>query len=113
MQEISSFGEFLKALIQAAGMTQHQFYTALGIKKPYFYDILSGRTNPPPSELQFRAVKILQADEKTKKRFFDLAARERGEIPADIAEWIAEDPHAVKRIRNEMKQTKKRYKQGG
>ena len=25
-----------------------KFYTALGIKKPYFYDILSGKVNPPP-----------------------------------------------------------------
>lgn len=104
MNETLSFGDYLKSLIKSAGMTQYQFYTALGIKKPYFYDILSGRTNPPPPELQFKAIEILNADEDTQKVFFDLAARGRGDIPADIAKWVVEDPHAVASIRNEMKQ---------
>lgn len=103
MGENENFGGFLKSLIKKAGMTQYQFYTALGIKKPYFYDILSGRTNPPPPELQFKAMEILKADEDTQKVFFDLAARGRGDIPADIAKWVVEDPRAIASIRNEMK----------
>ena len=55
-----SFGECLRHLIKVSGMTQHTFYTELGIRKPYFYDILSGRTNPPPYPLQLRAMEILQ-----------------------------------------------------
>lgn len=43
-----SFGEYLRQLIRDSGITQHKFYTELGIRKPYFYDILAGRTNPPP-----------------------------------------------------------------
>ena len=75
------FGEYLKELIKAAGMTQTEFYTALGIKKPYFYDIVSGRVNPPPHSLQFKAMEILKADEETKEKFFDLAATGRGDMP--------------------------------
>ena len=41
-----SFGEYLRQLIKDSGITQHKFYTELGIRKPYFYDILAGRTNP-------------------------------------------------------------------
>lgn len=47
-----SFGEYLRQLIRDSGITQHKFYTELGIRKPYFYDILAGRTNPPPYPLQ-------------------------------------------------------------
>lgn len=102
MSENISFGDYLKTLIKDAGMTQHEFYTALGIKKPYFYDILSGRTNPPPPELQFRAMEILNADGETQKHFFDLAAKGRKDMPADIAKWMIDNPKAIESIRNGM-----------
>ena len=35
-----SFGEYLRQLIRDSGITQHKFYTELGIRKPYFYDCL-------------------------------------------------------------------------
>ncbi len=100
------FGEYLRELIKGAGMTQTEFYTAIGIKKPYFYDILSGRINPPPYELQFKAIQILNLDETSAKQFFDLAAKGRGEIPADIAKWISNNPDAITDIRNNMSQSK-------
>lgn len=99
----SRFGEYLKALIKAAGMTQTGFYTALGIKKPYFYDIVSGRVNPPPHPLQFKAMEILKADENTREKFFDLAATGRGDMPADISKIIADDPSAIVNIRHNLK----------
>ena len=98
-----SFGEYLRHLIKVSGMTQHKFYTELGIRKPYFYDILSGRTNPPPYPLQLRAMEILQASNETREKFFDLAAKGRNELPADIARYIDENPDARKNIRENMK----------
>lgn len=98
-----SFGEYLRHLIKVSGMTQHTFYTELGIRKPYFYDILSGRTNPPPYPLQLRAMEILQASNETREKFFDLAAKGRNELPADIARYIDENPDALKNIRENMK----------
>lgn len=97
------FGDYLKRLIKEAGLTQTCFYRQLGIKKPYFYDIISGRVKPPPSHLQFKAMEILQADEETKECFFNLAAKERGELPADISKIIADNPKAIHEIRNELK----------
>jgi transcriptional regulator with XRE-family HTH domain len=99
----SRFGEYLKELIKAAGMTQAEFYTALGIKKPYFYDIVSGRVSPPPHPLQFKAMEILKTDEEAKERFFDLAAKGRGDMPADITRMIADNPAAIKSIRKDLK----------
>ena len=97
------FGNYLKKLIKANGMTQAEFYTALGIKKPYFYDIVSGRVNPPPYSLQFKAMEILGADEQTKETFFDMAAQGRQEIPADIAQAVSDNPVMLTNIRKNLK----------
>lgn len=97
-----SFGEYLRQLIKDSGMTQRKFYTELGIRKPYFYDILSGRTNPPPYSLQLKAMEILQASNETRETFFDLAAKGRNELPADIAKYIDENPDALKNIRENI-----------
>lgn len=98
-----SFGEYLRQLIKDSGITQHKFYTELGIRKPYFYDILAGRTNPPPYPLQLKAMEILQASNETRERFFDLAAKGRNELPADIARYIDENPDALKSMRSDIK----------
>lgn len=102
----SAFGELLKKLISEAGQTQSEFYEALGIKKPYFYDILSGKTNPLPPPQQFRAVKILGLDKQEKenerRQFFDLAAQARHELPADIVQYLVDNPNAQKEIRNHI-----------
>lgn len=64
------------------------FYTELGIKKPYFYDILKGKVNPPPPEKQFKIIKILNPKPDICEEFFELAANERNEMPADLREYI-------------------------
>lgn len=75
-------------MIKEANLSNVKFYTALGIKKPYFYDILSGKVNPPPSERQFAMLKLLNPTEEKRELFFDLAAQERNEVPADIAQCL-------------------------
>jgi hypothetical protein len=64
------------------------FYTELGIKKPYFYDILKGKVNPPPPQKQFRIIKILKPEPEICEEFFELAAKERNEMPADLMYYI-------------------------
>ena len=104
MEGKSEFGEYLKALIKQAGMTQTEFYTRWGIKKPYFYDIISGRVSPPPYPLQYKAMEILQTDKKTQERFFDIAAKGRKELPADIAEVVYDNPVILGNIRKNLKE---------
>lgn len=82
------FCNLLAQMIKEANLSNVKFYTALGIKKPYFYDILSGKVNPPPPERQFAMLKLLNPTEKQREMFFDLAAQERNEVPADIAEIL-------------------------
>ena len=100
----TAFGEFLVAEIRQAGMSQEEFYIAVGIKKPYFYDLLNA--SPPPIELQDRMLAVLDeatgADEARRRKLYDLAAVGRSEIPADIAKLILAHPGEIDQIRNKL-----------
>ena len=102
------FGDYLRAQISQAQITQSAFYSAVGITKPYFYDILSGKTKPPPLEIQIRMIdeleKNLGAEESRRNSFLNIAARGREEIPADIAELIYSRPDEWDVVRAYLKQ---------
>ena len=83
-----SFGQFLRCLIKESPYTYKQFYEQLGIKRSYLNDILRRRTNPPPAYLQFKIADILELDAGIKSEFFELAAKERGEFPADLSQYL-------------------------
>lgn len=97
----TAFGAYLVEQIKKAEMSQEEFYNAVGIKKPYFYDLLTA--SPPPINLQNKMLEVL--DEQTgvdiarRNLFYDLAAAGREEIPADIAKLISEHPTELNKIR--------------
>ena len=80
-----AFGNFLREMIKQTGISQSAFYSAVEITKPYFYDILSGKVNPPPPDVQYKMLENLNLDEQQRNEFLNLAAEGRGEVPADIA----------------------------
>ena len=102
----SAFGEYLAKLIKDAGMSQYEFYSEARITKPYFYDMLSGRTNPPPWEPLERMMDVLEKrlppDEKRRTEFINRAAISRGEIPCDISEMIIGHPECWDSLRTTL-----------
>lgn len=94
-----AFGKFLREMISQTKISQVAFYEAVGITKPYFYDILSGKVNPPPPDIQYRMLENLTVNEKQQKQLLNLAAEGRGEIPADIAKLITDNPRQLEKIR--------------
>ena len=94
-----AFGNYLRDMIKQTGISQSTFYSAVDITKPYFYDILSGKVNPPPPEIQYKMLEQLNVDKQQRNKFLNLAAEGRGEIPADIAKLIAEHTTELERIR--------------
>lgn len=102
------FGDFLREQISQAKITQFAFYTAIGITKPYFYDILSGKAKPPPLETQYRMIaefeKIFGVDENRRNILLNKAAEGRNEIPADISELIYSHPNEWDTVRTFLKQ---------
>ena len=97
-----AFGNFLREMIKQTGISQSEFYSAVDITKPYFYDILSGKVNPPPPDVQYRMLKNLRLDEQQRNEFLNLAAEGRGEVPADIARLIADHPLELDKIRSTL-----------
>lgn len=101
---MSEFGEYLTELIKEAGMLKIDFYGKIGITRPYFYEILTG--NPPPQETLEKMISFLEEklgkDDKRRKKFFDLAAKCRDEIPADINDLIKAHPDKWSDIRETL-----------
>ena len=97
-----AFGNFLREMIKQAGISQSAFYSAVEITKPYFYDILSGKVNPPPPDIQYKMLDHLEVNEQQRNEFLNLAAEGRGEVPADIARMIAEHPMDLDKIRSTL-----------
>lgn len=95
------FGEYLVEQIKAVDMSQQEFYDAVGIKKPYFYDIL--KASPPPVDIQNKMLTVLEkksgVDIERRNKFYNIAAEGRGEIPADIAKLIIDNPSKLDEIR--------------
>lgn len=97
-----AFGNFLREMIKQAGISQSAFYSAVEITKPYFYDILSGKVNPPPPDIQYKMLDHLEVNEQQRNEFLNLAAEGRGEVPADIARLIADHPLELDKIRSTL-----------
>jgi len=97
----SEYGELLTKLIKDKKMTQVDFYNKLGIKKPYFYDIIGGKINPPPPEIQLKILKIVNPNKKNRNKLLEIAANVRGEIPADILFYLANNQETIDIIRKQ------------
>ena len=93
------FGDFLREMIKQTGITQTAFYSSVGITKPYFYDILSGKVNPPTPDLQYKMLGYLKISDQQRNEFLNLAANGRKEVPADIAQLIMGNPAKLDNIR--------------
>lgn len=82
--------DVLSEAIIKSGKTRTTFYTELGIKKSYFYDIIKGNVNPPPREKQLEIIRILNPDKKICIELFETAAKERSEISVDLFLFLDE-----------------------
>ena len=100
MEDRKMFGNFLREMIKQTGITQTTFYSAVGITKPYFYDILSGKVNPPTPEVQYKMLGNLKISEQQRNEFLNLAADGRKEVPADIAQLIMGHPTELDKVRD-------------
>lgn len=95
----SEYGAILTKIIKDRMITQQEFYNQLGMRKPYFYDIVSGKANPPLPETQLKILKILNPQEKDKKKLLEVAAKERNEIPADILLYLKSNINSIEEVR--------------
>lgn len=87
------------AIIKDKKITQQDFYSQLGIRKPYFYDIVSEKTNPSPAEIQLKILRILNPKEEDKNKLLEVAAKEKNEMPADILLYLKSNIDSIEEVR--------------
>lgn len=95
------FGKYLRSVRQAKGISIRQLAKKVDKTPTYLSDIENGHNKPPEKELLDTIIQKLNLDEfpKVKATLFDLAARERNDIPADVKDYIMSNQTLLRIIR--------------
>lgn len=99
--ENAEFGQYLRSVRQAKKISIRQLAKAVSKTPTYISDIEKGNNKPPERELLDRIIATLHLEEfpNIRNRLYDLAARERKDVPADIKEYLMENESILKIIR--------------
>lgn len=99
--ENAEFGQYLRSVRQAKKISIRQLAKAVRKTPTYISDIEKGNNKPPERELLDRIIATLHLEEfpDIRNRLYDLAARERKDVPADIKEYLMENESILKIIR--------------
>ncbi|EHO82719.1 hypothetical protein HMPREF0380_01576 [Eubacterium infirmum F0142] len=99
--ENAEFGQYLRSVRQAKKISIRQLAKAVSKTPTYISDIEKGNNKPPERELLDRIIAALHLEEfpDIRNRLYDLAAKERKDIPADIKEYLMENESILKIIR--------------
>lgn len=95
------FGQYLRSVRQAKKISIRQLAKAVSKTPTYISDIEKGNNKPPERELLDRIIAALQLEEfpDIRNKLYDLAAKERKDVPADIKEYLMENESILKIIR--------------
>ncbi|WP_019229971.1 helix-turn-helix domain-containing protein [Sedimentibacter sp. B4] len=88
------FGEYLRALRKAKKISIRELAKQVSKTPTYISDIEKGNNRPPDENLLNSIIVALNLGDDTyqiKNKLFDLAAKERGVVSADIADFIMRD----------------------
>ena len=85
-----NFGNYLRTVRQAKGISIRQSAKEVHKTPTYLSDIENGHNKPPEKELLVIIIQKLNLDDfpNVKTALFDLAAKDRNDIPADIKEHM-------------------------
>lgn len=99
--ESVEFGQYLRSVRQAKKISIRQLAKAVSKTPTYISDIEKGNNKPPERELLDRIIAALQLEEfpDVRNKLYDLAAKERKDVPADIKEYLMENESILKIIR--------------
>lgn len=99
--ENNEFGQYLRAVRQARKISIRQLAKAVNKTPTYISDIEKSNNKPPERELLDKIIEVLQLADfpKVRNKLYDLAAKERKDVPADIKEYLMENETILKIIR--------------
>lgn len=96
------FGKYLRAVREAKGISIRQLAKSVNKTPTYISDIENNNNKPPEKKLLDDIIINLNLDDysqKIKIKLYDLAAKERKDVPADIKDYIMENPELLTIIR--------------
>lgn len=99
----NTFGGYLHTLRKEREIGFDRFRADLGVSKAYLNDVETDACRPPTPEVQIKMIKLLclkkALTQQQKAKFYSLAAERRGELPADIIEFLATNAEEIEKIR--------------
>lgn len=95
------FGEYLRNVRRAKKISIRELAKRVNKTATYLSDIEKGNNKPPEKELLETIIKKLNLEDcpKVKTALFDLAAKDRNDIPADIKEHMLNNKPLLDLIR--------------
>ena len=95
------FGEYLRSVRKAKKLSIRTLAKAVEKTPTYLSDIENGNNKPPDVVLLEKIIKELKIDDYPiiKNNLFDLAALDRGDIPADIKEYLKNHKRVLNLLR--------------
>lgn len=96
------FGDYLRALRKTKKISIRELAKQVNKTPTYISDIEKGNNRPPDEKLLNSIIIALNLGDDTsniKNKIFDLAAKERGVVSADIADFIMQDDDVRNAIR--------------
>lgn len=87
------FGDALERAISYSQVSKTQLCRIVGISRPYLYSIIAGDSRPPSFTVLIRIADELELTDDDRWKLYDLAAEERGEVPADIFAYFMDSQH--------------------
>lgn len=99
---MEKFCTYLNKQCKKSNTSIRQLAKQSHITHPYLLELMNGKKIAPDIDTQINLADALKLNKDEKQKFFDLAAKERHAIPADIYKSILKDEEKWKKIRNEM-----------
>lgn len=95
------FGEYLRSVRKEKQISIRQLAKVVSKTPTYISDIEKGNNKPPERELLDKIIVALQLAEfpDIRNKLYDLAAKGRKDVPADIKEYLMENESILKIIR--------------
>lgn len=99
--EHDKFGQYLRSVRVMKKISIRQLAKAVNKTPTYISDIERGNNNPPERKLLDKIILALQLTNfpDIKNNLYDLAAKERNDVPADIKDYLMKNKSVLKIIR--------------
>ena len=96
---VNNFSDFLIKKRDEANLTNSKLAMKASISSVYLGEIINNKKIPPDKKTQYALVDALQLSLEDRNAFFSLAAKERGELPADVYDYLLNNHTLIYEIR--------------